>query len=392
MKHPKPLLTIATALVSLFVAAWLLPKSTQLKSPLAAVKQILGFRSLLYPNDKIVYGFLPYWNYSKTDRFDWDQLTHLALFGIGFDGSGNLIKTVDGQTHPGWRAISSPATTDLIKKAKQNRIKPILTLVVFETATIEAILTNPKAQEKLIEQTIALIKDKGFEGVNIDFEYAGDRGVTLRQPYVKFVDQLNQAVKKVNPNHHVSLDVFAESTSDSSFWDVASLGPVVDHIIIMAYDFHTRGSNTAGPVAPLFGASLGYFSSDITTSLSKHFKLNQPEKLILGVPFYGYDWATESTSVRSSTLPESGKTATREKTVEMLKNNISANWDPVSLTPWLSYQDEGQTRQVYYEDANSLKLKYDLVNQADMAGIAIWALGYEAENDPLWNDIKIKLR
>ena len=59
-------------------------------------------------------------------------------------------------------------------------------------------------------------------------------------------------------------------------------------------------------------------------------------------------------------------------------------WDATSQTPWMRTQDPGW-QQTWFEDANSLAAKYQTVLNEGLAGVGIWALGYDDPYTDLWN-------
>ena len=63
------------------------------------------------------------------------------------------------------------------------------------------------------------------------------------------------------------------------------LAPSVDAFFVMAYDMNDR--KTPSPTAPLTGA--GFTDLDAVSSTRRWYS---PSKVILGVPYYGYDWPT----------------------------------------------------------------------------------------------------
>jgi spore germination protein YaaH len=63
-------------------------------------------------------------------------------------------------------------------------------------------------------------------------------------------------------------------------------------------------------------------------------------------------------------------------------------WDTSSHTPWYKYQSQGTWHQCWYEDNESLALKFNYINAAGLAGAGFWALGYEGPDSPLWTLVK----
>lgn len=175
---------------------------------------------------------------------------------------------------------------------------------------------------------------------------------------------------------------------------MAQLQSQVDYMVVMAYDFHRRSSPQAGPVAPLFGGK-EYWDSDINQHLADLTKIVPKHKLLLGVPFYGYEWQTTSREAQAHTFPETGSTASfkRVKTIleQKEKLQVEQNWSEQALSPYLSYVKDGEIYVIYYENSRSLSYKLDYVNQLDLGGIAVWALGYEDTTRELWDTIQRKL-
>lgn len=395
---PKRRFGLVIFLLSLIITStaaliyFLFTRPLPLLSPLGNLSNVLGIHTPVQKT-KIVYGYLPYWNFKYADEIPFQYLTHLALFGVTFTDTGNIQTRELDYTEPGWRNIdiNSPP---IIEKAKQFGVKPILTLISFDNDTINSITSSALYTQNFISETIEVIDSKGFTGVNIDFEYVGEPTSQSRQNFAQFVSTVSRELKLHNPDLEVSIAVYADSAEQNRIWDLATIGPSIDHIIIMAYDFYRPSSPQAGPVAPLYGATELLWQTDITTTISKHLKINSPDKLILGVPYYGYEWTTTSTDYLSNTVKGTGQLASYKRVQELLKNpqlDILPQWSRSALSPWFAYQHEdGSIRQIHYDNPSSLGLKYDLVNQTGMAGVAIWALGYDGGAQELWQPIQSK--
>ena len=246
-------------------------------SPLGELKQILGFGPLIKPHNKIVYGFLPYWNLKNTN-ISYTDLTHLALFGISYNPDGTIKTREADYAEPGWRNLTTN-TTQIRSDAKSANVKLILVLTAFDNDTIESIISSPPATATLIQETLAFMELYQYDGINIDFEYVGKATPTQTDNFTNFVSQLTQATKERNPDYHTSIDVYADSINNKNLWNIAELGQLVDHIFIMAYDFYRPNSNTSGPVAPLYGGQ-ALWRTDITTLIRQHLEINPPKNLI----------------------------------------------------------------------------------------------------------------
>lgn len=101
----------------------------------------------------------------------------------------------------------------------------------------------------------------------------------------------------------------------------------------------------------------------------------------LGLPSYGYSWETLQNTPRSATLPGSGITTSNEKAEQLQKqcSTCTVTHDEVAKEPYVIYKDaETQTyHQLFYPDRKAVQEKVDLVKKSNIAGLAVWALGYE---------------
>src|SRR5690606_10440632 len=138
-----------------------------------------------------------------------------------------------------------------------------------------------------------------------------------RQNLTKLVQNMNRHLDQKYSHITLSIDMYASAASKQQLWDVAAIAKEVDYIIVMAYDFHRRSSPQAGPVAPLFGGK-ELWDSDISEHLQAFLTIVPSEKILLGIPFYGYEWQTTSTDPQATTFPNTGSTASFERVQSIL--------------------------------------------------------------------------
>lgn len=359
------------------------------------IKKVISKSNILSTStqkrNKEIIGFFPYWNLSKVNEVDLSNLTTIYYFAIDLSSDGSF-NTED----PGISRLQSPNAHLLKDKVVRNGTKWGVTIVNLDADSIARNINNEARQQTIINNTIKLMKDNDFTALNIDLEYVGDSDQNLKNSFTSFTKKLTSRVKTEIPSSTVSIDFFSDSFKKPRIFDLRAIGQIVDQVIIMGYDFHRLSSIKAGPVAPLFGKEL--FEFDIASTVVGYGQLIPPEKLVLGVPFYGYEWPTEKDEKESFVIysprgPEISSYARSTQTAK--ENHASINFDDESKSVWFSYFDKiNQTwRQVWFENERSLGLKFDLVNQANLAGIAIFALGYDGTSaKPLWDEVKLKFR
>jgi spore germination protein YaaH len=376
---------------------------TPLSSSINQDSRLHYLKELIIPKkpQKIVYGFLPYWNIDQVKIEK--ELTHLAYFGLDIASDGAIIsKDQDGNLDPGYRELQGEKFLDLISQIQIQKGKIELVLKQFDNDTISNFLNNQPAQDNFLKSVDSILLAYPITGINLDIEYSGENSQTLRPNLVQFVKKLNAHLDQKYNNINLSIDVYASAASNpQSLWDLNALKTEVDYIIVMAYDFHQRSSTQAGPVAPLFSEN-GQWNKDINQHLKIFFEQVPREKILLGIPFYGYCWRTDSKQAKANTYENTGFTVSYKKTKELLAmaegktsqeptwqgaHQIKKSFDENALSPYLTYEQDNELYTIYYEDATSLTYKLEYARQLDLAGIAIWALGYEDEERELWQAI-----
>ncbi len=377
------------------LALWLsLVWTAPLQSPLTESPRFNFLSEVLpsHPSQKVVYGYVPYWNLDKVTIQP--ELTHLGYFGLTIGPNGTILTRTEEGGEPGYHKLGSDDWLKLVEEAHNRNATTEIVLAQFNNDDIVAFLSSPEAHQNLIASLDAILLAYPVSGINIDVEYTGEITPALRARLTQFMVTLRQHLNSRYAGVKLSIAMYASAADENNLWEVAELGKTVDYIVIMAYDFHRRSSPLAGPVAPLFGGK-ELWDSDISEHLRAFTNLVPPEKLLLGVPFYGYEWQTTSREPQAHTFPDTGATASFKRVQEVLLKKdelqVIEGWNDSALSPYLSYVEDGNIYVIYYENSRSLSYKLDYVNQLDLAGIAIWALGYEGDNRELWDVIDRKL-
>lgn len=349
-----------------------------------------------------VFGFAPWWTFSKLDNVDFSTLTTLSYFGVGVDGEGNLDK--EGQ---GYNTFTSEKATEVFKKAHQNGTRVVLTLTQMKNDPIRNLMDNPEAQSKVINDSVEMVKARGIDGINVDLEYTGDPGPQYRQKFTTFVNNLTQKMHSEVPSSRVTVSVYASAVKDPKIYDIKELSAVSDGIFMMAYDFAVAGSNNAIPTSPLYGHKEGKYWYDVSTAVD-HFLAQMPsEKLILGVPWYGYNYAVSEPQIKA--VRNKGYYASYKKgrrtysyfvpikshaqTYAIVQNEVSPEqegWDDFGKVGYKAYQEGGTWRMIFMEDQKSLSLKYDFAKDKGLAGVGMWALGFDDGKNEMWTLLKEK--
>jgi len=356
-------------------------------SPLALGEVLSAKTSRPEPDYQLI-GFLPYWSINRGKRVDWQSLDEVILFDLSVDSQGDIGQDQQDKVGLG-RILKSDKFAQIKSEAEASNTQLGIALTCFNDQSLNQFLSSQTSRDNFINQAIDLIEQYGFESLNIDFEFVDlAQPRSTQQAFVRLLEQLKAEL----PGVKLSFDVYANAVIKHQPYDLVALSPVADQMIIMAYDFHRSNSDNSGPVAPL---QTPYASArSILETLQASFGLFPADKTILGVPLYGYEWQTLTKEAYAVAVPQTGALASLDRTEALITDqDLEVQWDSQALSPWLVYEDDsGRIKQIYFENLYSLSLKYQLVKQAELAGVAYWALGYEPESGEVWGQAVEKLK
>jgi spore germination protein YaaH len=338
-----------------------------------------------------VFGFAPYWALASGDLSDvqFDKVSTVSYFGLTLTAPGTFDPSDGGAQ--GW---NSQALTDFVNQAHANGDRAVVTIKSFNNTVTSSIVNNPANGQAAINSAINAMTSRGLDGVNLDFE--GSDG-SLQQAFTNWVANLSSQLRSGHPGAFLSVDSYSGSASwNNGFIRVDTLAPYVDAFFIMAYDM-TFPSTL--PNAPLGGPYTYYDTLSVDQYVAKSGDRN---KVILGVPYYGYKFSTTGTgfnSQRSGACNSSGDAGCADNYADIVSEfqcaqSLQVNWDGPSSTPWASWNspatgdpcggNHNSWRELYYDNATSLGAKYDLANNRDIRGVGIWALGMDHGLNDLW--------
>jgi GH18 family chitinase len=337
-----------------------------------------------------IYGYLPYWTLAEAKNLRLDLLTDISYFGLEIDSKGNFASTStnsEGEeiTLPGYSSWQTdPALKDLFTKAKGSDIHTSVTIISHIDSVSTEFLNCKECWETFYTNLKLEMLAKQIQDVNINFEYYDLVEEDTALKFTQFIDFLKKKMRKDFPEGEIVVTAFADSLINSRITHIPSISKVADKIFIMAYDFHITPNGKAAPVSPM--GSEGY---DIRTMIKDYLEYVPPQKLILGVPYYGFNWG-EDKKVEDEDDSEVINTSLTQTYAQIMDNIESSNsevyWDELGQVPYYEYTDPdtGKTRKVNFENERSLTVKYKIVKEFDLAGIGIWALGYDEDRPELW--------
>ncbi len=236
------------------------------------------------------------------------------------------------------------------------------------------IMNSYESRKKLIENIVEKCVEYDLDGINIDFEnmYAEDKDM-----YSRFIIELTPRLKEIGMV--TSVDVTAPDGADtwSLCFDRNVIGDVADYIIFMAYD--QNGTSSLKP-----GTTAGYNWVQLNLTKFLQTEAIEPEKLILGIPFYTRVWTTDSDGDIISR-----NTVDMKDIDSVIPEGVEKTWNDELKQNYVEYMDGSNKRQIWIEDIESLKAKVSLVIENNLAGVASWQK--DMESNDVWQMLESEL-
>jgi spore germination protein YaaH len=350
--------------------------------PVSANSSVLSTLGIGKPR---IVAFLPYFLVSKATNDYNPYITTLTYFGLTIDVDGHIVKLANPQQEdPGWHGLRTHIVQDKLQSAKDNGVELSLSVVQGDEESISELLNNPKqSAENLLSDVIPQMKKYGFTDLNIDIESFDTPDAKKVEQFTTFVRVVKDGLEKQNSGT-VTVDIPPIAFIRTNMINPIEVGKIADYMFVMAYDYSSVLSSNTGPIAPLEGA--GKISEfDVAMAIDIAKKEIDPQKIILGIPLYGYEWDSLSDVPGAATIPDTGQTASNRRitdTFNSLCDTCIVVEDDVVKEKVFIYQerkDDLYFHQAFLVDADDVKKRIDFVRNNDLGGIGLWALGYEGD-------------
>eukprot|EP00754_Rhynchopus_humris_P021211 Rhum_TRINITY_DN14734_c0_g1::Rhum_TRINITY_DN14734_c0_g1_i1::g.112122::m.112122/K12310/CTBS; Di-N-acetylchitobiase len=248
--------------------------------------------------------------------------------------------------------------------------------------------TDAAARAAWVQATVAMVQSKFLDGVTFDFENPLAPGSPEAGYYVTVVEETTEALKKAHAGYQTSVCVaWSPFNIDGRFYDLVGLSKASDFLYVMMYDTRSQifeqciaAANAAVPMVDLgvrqYTQALGI----------------PPQKLILGLPWYGYDYpclpGTDKTAefcnlelkpFRGVNCSDAAGTEIEfsEYMARLNAGNTTTGrrWNADVGTPYYNYVKDGVVHQMWIDDAESLKLKYAVAAKYGLRGVGPFTYG-----------------
>ena len=304
-----------------------------------------------YVQESVLHGILPFTG-------------ALMPFTYGFTPEGALVPMDDER---------------LLALAEDYGVRPFLHLSTlmaagtFSAAQAAVVLRSETLQRTLAEAALQKMQEKGYQGLDVDFEYLGQE---LAEAYAQFLTLLHERLAPYGLPLIAALAPKTSADQPGTLYeghDYAAVASACDAVLLMTYEW----GYTYGP--PMAVAPIGAVRRVVEFALTQM----EPGKILLGFPNYAYDWtlpftagATRAQSIGNEAAP-----------LLAAQYGVEIQFDEQAQTPYFTYQDEaGQPHEVWFEDARSALAKFGLLTEYGLSGLGYWnfmrpfAAGFSLQN------------
>ncbi|HET9753212.1 MAG TPA: glycosyltransferase, partial [Myxococcales bacterium] len=227
----------------------------------------------------------------------------------------------------------------------------------FRRGLVKPLLASEKSRKDAAQRLARLCEDRGFAGVNLDFE---ELDAATWQELASFVEA---AWAQLHPRG-LSLSVDVPAAPDGV--PVARLAAASDFLVVMAYDQHSAADNP-GPIAtPQF----------VAASAAAWLRRAPADKIVVALGAYGYDWPLDADG---DTARPAQELSFAQALALARENDVPVEWDAASRSSSFEYDDDasGEKHRVSFLDAPAMAAELEALQGLHLRGVAIWRLGAE---------------
>src|SRR5260221_2238027 len=344
-------------------------------------------------NNRIVGYYYPLRGY-ELSKSPVEMLTHLIY--------SHAKPNAEGGCEPAHPDVDLPNFAELETLRLRNPRLPILLSVGGWSGSMyfSDVASTPSARRQFSASCVALVKKYGFDGLDIDWAYPVTGGKPTdhkraddKDNFVLLLKQMRGDLDAFSPERHLLLTIASTCYRDH-LHDLSAkeMSIALDWFNIMCYDLNDMEPHLTSHGSPLFVSATPKANTEAgkyaNCDAAVRWYLDQgvaPEKIVLGVPFYGQIWkgvadANDGLYETYSERPGDGTLSFREIEQSYLPT-YSRHWDDQAKVPWLYSK---QTKiMISYEDAESLAAKSKYVIDKRLGGVMFWDISQDDDRSTL---------
>jgi chitinase len=318
-------------------------------------------------------GYYPHYgleNYAP-ENIPLDRLSHLHYAFAEITADGNIIDRDDDHT----------ALDALRPYARRRSDTKFLVSVRGEFS--RGVSTSEK-RERFTRSAIKFVDKFNFDGIDIDWEFpTGEDSSNDPKNHALLLNSLRREFENADREYVLSI-AGGNSAWNIDPYHVENFAEVIDYVNVMTYDYAGEWQSLTGFNAPLYANPIG--PSDWSVHKAMQYWIQQPinpEKLVMGLPFYGRVF----TGVRAENngLNQPYDEVSTIGLAELLQRAEEEGWEKhrhrKAEVPWL-YSAEKDAFATY-DDITSINNKVKYEREEGLGGAMIWEITQDPTNELL---------
>ncbi|KAM3914301.1 di-N-acetylchitobiase [Leptodactylus fuscus] len=242
-------------------------------------------------------------------------------------------------------------------------------------------IVDPDKRSAWISQKVELAKAQYMDGINLDIEQPVLKSSPQYYALTALVKETTEAFHREIPGSQVTFDVaWSPDCIDLRCYNYTGIADLCDFLFVMSYDEQSQiwTECIAGANAP-FNQTIAGYKRFIDIGIN-------PKKLVMGVPWYGYDYTClnitednkctlEKKPFRGAECSDAvGRQVRYSAIMKQVNNSLTGRlWDDFQKAPFYNYKDtKGNIHQVWYDDPKSISLKVEYIKKLSLRGVGMW--------------------
>ena len=327
-----------------------------------------------------VVAYVAGWSTFPISSIKADELTIINYAFANLDANGRIF-------FANWNDKRNIDSLHSLKKINPN-LKIIVSIGGWTWSThFSDIAADPNLRNKFAHNVADFVKQYNLDGIDIDWEYPGMKGAgnSFRPQDKENFTHLLRSTRsslyslELSQKRAESYIITAATATSANYLrniEPQKIIEYLDFIHIMTYDYRSGDSWETGHHSNLWVSLSDWNNGNcIDKTINRYINAGiPPEKIIMGVPFYGRRW--EGVTKKNNGLYQPAATAGLSISYRNIRNQCTNDkgyvsiWDDSAQAPYLWNQRDGIF--ISYENEQSLRYKVDYIKQKNLNGIMFW--------------------